>query len=121
MTGEFHPLGVLILTPERPAAQLNFFLFFLLSGAYSQTDKWSNPMWQLKTADRGEPWTHVDTFDSVTAAARRIVELEGYPVSAVFFELLIETKAGNEDDAFAHLEHTGRTTERFYVVKRVRH
>jgi hypothetical protein len=41
------------------------------------------------------------------AAARRIIELEQYPVSAVFFELLIETKAGSEEEAFAHLEHTG--------------
>lgn len=77
-------------------------------------------MWQLKTADRGEPWTQLGTFESVTAAARRIVELEGYPVSALFFELLIETKAGSEDDAFAHLEHTGRSTERCYVIKRLR-
>lgn len=78
-------------------------------------------MWQLKTADRGEPWTHLGTFESVTAATRRIIELEGYAVSAVFFELLIETKAGSGDEALAHLEHTGRTTERHYVIKRVGH
>ena len=78
-------------------------------------------MWQLKTADRGEPWTHVGNFGTVAEAARRIIELEEDPVSAVFFELLIETKAGSEDEAFAHLEHTGRSTGRFYVVKRIRH
>jgi hypothetical protein len=78
-------------------------------------------MWQLKTAERGEPWTHVGTYDTVTAAARRIIELEGYPVSAIFFELLIETKTDDEQEAFAHLEHTGRNTGRCYVVKCLRH
>jgi hypothetical protein len=78
-------------------------------------------MWQLKTADPGEPWMDLGIFESAAAAARKIIELEEYPVSAVFFELLIETKAGSEEEAFAHLEHTGRRTERCYVVKRVRH
>ena len=27
-------------------------------------------MWQLRTADRGEPWTDLGEFDSVTAATR---------------------------------------------------
>jgi hypothetical protein len=39
----------------------------------------------LKTADCGEPWTEVGNFDGVAAAARKIIELEEYPVSAVFF------------------------------------
>jgi hypothetical protein len=77
-------------------------------------------MWQLKTADRGEPWTEVGSFDSVAAAARKIIELEEYPVSAVFFELLIETRAGREEEAFEHLEHTGRNTGRCYVIKPAR-
>jgi hypothetical protein len=50
-------------------------------------------MWQLKTADRGEPWADLGEFDSVTAATRRIIELEDYPVTAVFFEMLVEQKA----------------------------
>ena len=78
-------------------------------------------MWLLKTADRDEPWTEVGNFESLTTATRKIIELEDYPVAVVFFEMLIETKAGSEEDAFAHLEHTGRRTERCYVVKRVRH
>jgi len=47
--------------------------------------------------------------------------LEGYPVTAVFFQLLIETKVSTEEAAFDYLEHSGRTTERCYVVKRVGH
>ena len=75
----------------------------------------------MKTADRGEPWTDLGQFDSVTAATRKIIELEEYPVTAVSFEMLVETKGDYEEEAFAHLEHTGRNTERCYVIKRVRH
>jgi hypothetical protein len=76
-------------------------------------------MWQLKTADRGEPWTEVGRFDSVAEAARKIIELEEYSVTAVLFELLIDTKAGSDNEPFSYLEHTGRRTERCYVVKRM--
>jgi hypothetical protein len=78
-------------------------------------------MWQLKMADPGEPWTEIGFYASLQAAAQGIIELEEYSVTAVFFELLIETKAGSEKEAFSYLEHTGRRTGRCYVVKRVRH
>jgi hypothetical protein len=78
-------------------------------------------MWQMKMAGRGEPWVTVGSFETVTAAAQKVIEPEGYPVSVVFFESLIETKAVNEEAAFGHLEHTGKCTNRSYVVKRVRH
>ncbi len=78
-------------------------------------------MWQLKTADPGKPWTEVGFYGSLQAAAQGIIGLEGYPVTAVFFQLLIETKAGSEEEAFSYLEHTGRCTGRIYVIKRVRH
>jgi hypothetical protein len=77
-------------------------------------------MWQLKMADPGEPWTEIGFYESLQAAAQGIIGLEEYPVTALFFELLIETKAGSEEDAFAHMEHTGRCTGRLYVIKRVR-
>ena len=77
-------------------------------------------MWQLRTADRGEPWTDLGEFDSVTAATRKIIELEEYPVTAVFFQMLVETKGDHEQEAFAHLEHTGLSTERCYVITRAR-
>jgi hypothetical protein len=32
-------------------------------------------MWHLKMADRGGPWLTVDSFDTVTGAARKIIEL----------------------------------------------
>jgi hypothetical protein len=64
----------------------------------------------------------VGSFDSVAAAAHKIIELEAYPITGVFFEVLIETGSGaaSEQEAFAHLEHTGKTG-RCYVVKRIKH
>jgi hypothetical protein len=71
--------------------------------------------------DKSGVWVTVDSFDSVAAAARKIIDLEGYPVSGLFFEILIETSAGSEEEAFSHLEHTGKHTNRCYAVKRLRH
>jgi len=34
-------------------------------------------------------------------------------VSGVFFEILIETKDGNAEEAFGHLEHTGKNGRRY--------
>jgi hypothetical protein len=80
-------------------------------------------MWHLKMAERGGAAVTVGTFESVTAAAEKIIKLEGYPVSGIFFEILIETGpgAGSEHEAFGHLEHTGKNTRRCYLVKRVQH
>lgn len=76
-------------------------------------------MWQLKMAERGKEWVTVSSFETLTDAARKIIELEGYPVTGIFFDILIETgiAAQSEHDAFAHLEHTG--TNRCYVVRRI--
>jgi hypothetical protein len=77
-------------------------------------------MWQLKMADPGEPWTEIGFYESLRTAAQGIIGLEEYPVTAVVFQLLIETKAGSEEEAFSYLEHTGRCTGRIYVIKSVR-
>jgi hypothetical protein len=70
-------------------------------------------------ADRGQPWVTLGSFESVRAAAQKIIELEAYLVSGVFFEALIETKAGSDENAFSHLEHAGANS-RSYVIKRAR-
>jgi hypothetical protein len=74
-------------------------------------------MWQLKTAHRGDAWTKLGEFDTVAAAARKIIELEAYPVTALFFDMLVDTKSSTDDEAFSYLEHTGLTTERCYLIK----
>jgi hypothetical protein len=65
----------------------------------------------------------VGIFETVTAAAEKTIELENYPVTGIFFNILIETGvgAGSEQQAFGHLEHTGKRTNRCYLVKRVQH
>lgn len=64
----------------------------------------------------GGAWVLVDTFESMTAAARRIREIEAYPVSGVFLEMHVGTEHSNDAEAFAHLEHKGRKA--LYVIKR---
>jgi hypothetical protein len=53
-------------------------------------------------------WIEVGTFDTVTAAAGRIRELESYPTTGVFFEIHVDTVLGTDEDAFSVLHHTGR-------------
>ncbi len=91
-------------------------------------------MWQLAMAEKGKKWETAGSFDSVTAAARRFLELEGgyeycgHPLSGVFFQIrietdqiLIETERGNDEEALTYLEHTGKNTNACYVVKRIKH
>jgi hypothetical protein len=56
------------------------------------------------------------SFETVAAAAEKIIEVENYPVTGIFFDILIETGvgAGSEQEAFGHLEHTGKNTRRCY-------
>lgn len=77
-------------------------------------------MWELHMAGRGGSWRKIGEFESVTAAASQIVEIEGDPPgSCIFFRILIETLSEDyERAAFNYLEHTGRNTDNSYVVKR---
>lgn len=79
-------------------------------------------MWHLKMAERGKEWVTVGSFETVAAAARKIIELEGSSAYGVFFQIYIETGTGaaSEHEAFGHLEHTGKNS-RCYVVKRIQH
>jgi hypothetical protein len=80
-------------------------------------------MWELHMARRGGSWRKIGEFESVTAAASQIIEIEGDPLgSCIFFRILIETLSGaDERAAFNYLEHTGRNTDSSYVVKRRMH
>ncbi len=75
-------------------------------------------MWQLMMTNATKEWVHAGNFETVKAAAGRIRDMEGYPVTGVFFQILVETDFGTDDEFFGHLEHTGRNTKRCYVVKR---
>jgi len=42
-------------------------------------------------------WIDLGTFDTVTAAARRIRELQSYPMTGVFFETHVDTVFGTDE------------------------
>jgi hypothetical protein len=73
-------------------------------------------MWQLSMTNTAKEWTSVGTFDSVTAAARRIRELEGRQSGGIFLELHVEIDFGTDDEAFSVLHHTGRRA--LYGIRR---
>ncbi len=76
-------------------------------------------MWQLMMTNAAQDWVDAGSFETVTAAARRIREIEAYPVSGIFLELHVDTIHDSDADAFGHLEHTGRRAR--YVVTRRTH
>jgi hypothetical protein len=73
-------------------------------------------MWQLMMTNAAKEWVEAGSFETMTAAARRIRELEAYPVTGIFLEMHIDTELGTDEESFGHLEHTGRRA--LYVVKR---
>ena len=73
-------------------------------------------MWQLSMTNAAEEWTEVGRFESMTAAARRIRELEGYPVTGIFLEMHVDTELGTDEEAFGVLHHTGRRA--LYGIRR---
>lgn len=75
-------------------------------------------MWQLKMTNAAKEWIEVGTFDTVTAAARRIRELESYPTTGVFLEAYVDTEHGTDEEAFGVLHHTGR--QALYGIRRSR-
>ena len=73
-------------------------------------------MWQLMMTNAAKEWVEAGSFETVIAAARHLRELEDYPVTGVFLQIYADTVYGSDDEAFGHLEHTGRRA--LYVVKR---
>ena len=75
-------------------------------------------MWQLKMTNAAKEWVEVGTFDTVSAAARRIREIEGRPSGGIFLEMYVEINFGTDEDAFSVLHHTGRRG--LYGIRRSR-
>ena len=65
-------------------------------------------MWQLCTINADREWIAVGSFDTVTAAARRIREIEGRSSDGIFLEMHVEIDCGTDEEAFSVLHHTGR-------------
>ena len=73
-------------------------------------------MWRLKRTDPAREWIDAGDFETVTAAAQRIREIEAYPVTGVFLRMYVDTVHGSDEESFGHLEHTGQRA--LYVIKR---
>jgi hypothetical protein len=76
-------------------------------------------MWQLKMTNAAKEWIEVGAFETVTAAARRITELEDNPVNGIFLEFYVDTTPlGTDEEAFRVLHYTGRRAH--YGIRRSR-
>ena len=76
-------------------------------------------MWQLRMTNAAKEWVEIDTFDTVTEAARRIVQLEGVPKAGLFLEFYVETNEyGTDEEAFRVFHYTGKRA--LYGIKRSR-
>ena len=76
-------------------------------------------MWQLKMTNAAKEWVDIDTFATVTEAARRIAELEDIPKNGLFLEFYVETNEfGTDEEAFRVLHYTGKRA--LYGIKRSR-
>ena len=73
-------------------------------------------MWRLMMTNAATEWVEAGGFETLTAAARRIRELEDYPVTGVFLEAYCDTELGSDDEALSYFEHKGRRS--LYVVRR---
>lgn len=75
-------------------------------------------MWQLHMTNADRQWVMVASFETVTAAARRIREIEGGATGGIFLRIYVEIDFGSDDEALGHLEYKGRKA--LYVIKRPR-
>jgi hypothetical protein len=73
-------------------------------------------MWELRMKTPADKdWMPAGSFDTVTEAARRIVELEGVPKNGLFLEFYVETdKFGTDEEAFRVFHYSvGKTCRVF--------
>ena len=75
-------------------------------------------MWLLAMTNAAKEWIEVGTFETVAAAAARILELEGSPATGVFFYFHVDSVFDSDEEAFRVLHHDGRRA--LYGVKRRR-
>lgn len=75
-------------------------------------------MWHLKMTNAAKEWVDVGTYDTMTAAARRIRKIEDQPSGGIFLQRYVEIDSGSDEDAFGVLHHTGKRA--LYGIRRVR-
>jgi len=73
--------------------------------------------WQIyRTGDEGE-LVPSGTTGTLSAAARRIIEMEAAGAEGITFQIHVDTCFRTDQQAFDHLEYKGKHA--FYVVRRV--
>jgi hypothetical protein len=74
-------------------------------------------MWQLSVRDQNRQWADIGTFGDIAPAARRVLELEGEPRSALFFRVYADPLVEKSDaEILSRLEYQG--AKGFYVLRR---
>jgi len=64
-------------------------------------------MWQLSMTNAAKEWIEVGRFETITAAAARILELEESPKKGMFLKLWVDTELGNDEELLSVFHHTG--------------
>jgi hypothetical protein len=74
-------------------------------------------MWRLSVRGQHREWTDLGAFAGIVRAARRVLELEGDPTSAVFFRVYADPMMEKADaEILSRLEY--QSTNDFYVLTR---
>ena len=77
-------------------------------------------MWQLKMRDENRSWNELGNFDSIGAAALRVVKLESNPtepVASIFFRVYTDPLMEKSDaEILSRLEYQG--AKGFYLLRR---
>jgi hypothetical protein len=61
-------------------------------------------------------WVADGSYETVTAATRRIREIEGRATGGIFLSMFVEIDFGGDDEVLGRFEYTGKHT--LYVIKR---
>lgn len=73
-------------------------------------------MWKLMMTNPGKEWVEAGSFETMTAAARRIRQIEEYDNPFFFLRVGVYTDDLDDAEALGHLEHDGKKA--LYVIKR---
>jgi hypothetical protein len=75
-------------------------------------------MWKLMMTNAAKEWVEAGNFETMTAAAKRIRQIEEYDNPFFFLRVGVYTEDLDDTEALGHLEHEGKKA--LYVIKRHR-
>jgi len=71
-------------------------------------------MWQLKMTNAAKEWVDAGSFETMTAAAKCIRQIEEYDNPFFFLRVGVYTYDLDDAEALGHLEHDGKKA--LYVI-----